>query len=243
MRGTTNIWMMSYRDNTFLESDVYTVGKTSSTSFLSAQTGQPGTTLDDFAYPERAIVISEPMAAKLFGDENPMDKFIRADDRYDFRVTGIMEAVPSNSHFAADYLVSENLNIENRREVYATSCLVRSRRAALHVHLLAEGTASENGDKIARWVDTYEPLQTLAARGVSFSPRLQPLTDIHLRSQLERIWAATVIFGYIYIFTAVAVFIVLIACINFMNLATAQSPPDPKKWPFGKPSGPSGARC
>ena len=103
MRGTTNIWMMSYGDNTFLESDVYTVGKGFFNVFsFPLKQGNPETALDDFAYPERAIVISEPMAAKLFGDENPMDKFIRADDRYDFRVTGIMEAVPSNSHFAAD---------------------------------------------------------------------------------------------------------------------------------------------
>ncbi|MXX02295.1 MAG: FtsX-like permease family protein [Gemmatimonadetes bacterium] len=226
MRGTTNIWMMSYGDNTFLESDVYTVGKGFFNVFsFPLKQGNPETALDDFAYPERAIVISEPMAAKLFGDENPMDKFIRADDRYDFRVTGIMEAVPSNSHFAADYLVSENLNIENRREVYATSWSGAQQGAQHYTYiLLAKGTASgELEDKIARWVDTYVPLQTLAARGVSFSPRLQPLTDIHLRSHLERDMGGNSDIGYIYVFTAVAVFIVLIACINFMNLATAQS--------------------
>ena len=222
MRGTTNIWMMSYGDNSFLESDVYTVGKDFFSIFSFPLTqGNPETALDDYAYPERTIVISEPMAAKLFGDENPMDKFIRADDTYDLRVTGVMKAVPSNSHFSADYLVSENLNIDNRRERYATAWFGSQHYTYI---LLAEGTSSAEVEaKIASWVDTYAPLQLLRVRGVPFSPRLQPLTDIHLRSQLERDMGGHSDIGYIYVFTAVASFIVLIACINFMNLATAQS--------------------
>ena len=59
------------------------------------------------------------MAIKLFGDENPMDKLIRADDEEDLRVTGVMKAVPSNSHFAVDYLVSERLDVGNLGERYA----------------------------------------------------------------------------------------------------------------------------
>ena len=182
MRGTTNIWMMSNGDNTFLESDVYTVGKDflNIFSFPLIQ-GDPETALDDFAHPERTIVISEPIAAKLFGDENPINRFIRADDAYDVRVTGIMEAVPSNSHFTADYLVSENLNVDNRLERYATAWFGAQHYTYI---LLAEGTtAAELEAKTARWVDTYEPLQRLVARGVPFSFRLQPMNDIHLRSQ------------------------------------------------------------
>ena len=236
MRGTTNIWMMSNGDNTFLESDVYTVGKDflNIFSFPLIQ-GDPDTALDDFAHPERTIVISEPMAAKLFGDENPINRFIRADDAYDLRVAGIMETVPSNSHFTADYLVSENLNVDNRRERYATAWFGAQHYTYI---LLAEGTtAAELEVKIARLVDTYEPLQRLAARGVPFNPRLQPMTDIHLRSQLERDMAGNSEIGYIYIFTAVASFIVLIACINFMNLATAQSAARSKEVAIRKTSG------
>ncbi len=222
MRGTTNIWMMAYGDNTFLESDVYTVGKDFFRIFsFPLVQGNPEAALDDYAYPERTVVISETMAVKLFGNENPMDKLIRADDEFDFRVTGIMEAVPSNSHFAADYLVSENLNIENRRERYAADWY-----GAQHYNyiLLAEGTDPVVlEDKIARWADAYEPLQLLKARGSPFNPRLQPMTDIHLRSHLERDMAGNSDISYIYIFSAVAFFIALIACINFMNLATARS--------------------
>ncbi len=167
------------------------------------------------------MVISESIAIKLFGNEDPMGKLIRADDEEDFRVTGIMEAVPSNSHFAASYLVSENLDVGNLGERYATNWF--SARHFTYL-LLAEGTDPvELEDKIASWADGYEPLMRLKARGQPFIPRLQPMTDIHLRSQLEQDMPGNSDVSYIYIFSAVAFFVVLIACINFMNLATAQA--------------------
>ena len=222
MRGTVNIWMMAYKDNTFYERDVYRVSK----DFLSIFSfplvrGNLQTALDDYALSEQTVVISESMANKLFGDEDPMDKLIRADDEEDLRVTGIMKAVPPNSHFAADYLVSEHLDVENRRELFSTNWFGAQHYTYV---LLAEGTdpvALE--DKIARWADTYEPLQPLKAQGLPFDFRLQPVTDIHLRSHLEQDLAGNSDIGYIYVFSVVAFSIVLIACINFMNLATARS--------------------
>ncbi len=69
MRGTVNIWMMAYRDNTFYESDVYRVSK----DFFKIYTfpliqGNPETALDDSENPGQTVVISESMATKLFGD-------------------------------------------------------------------------------------------------------------------------------------------------------------------------------
>lgn len=222
MRGTINIWMMSYNDKGFYESNVYRVSK----DFFDVFTfplvrGNPRTALDDYAHPEQTVVISESMAIKLFGDEDPIDKLIRADDEEDLRVTGIMKDVPANTHFAVDYLVSENLNVNNTRERYATSWF--SANFFTYV-LLSEGTdpiALE--DKIARWADSYEPLMALNERGQPLNLRLQPVTDIHLRSQLEQDMAGNSDISYIYMFSVVAFFVLLIACINFMNLATAQS--------------------
>ncbi|MCY3773222.1 MAG: ABC transporter permease [Gemmatimonadetes bacterium] len=222
MRGTINIWMMNYQDNTFYESDVYRV----STDFFKVFSfplvrGNPQTALDDYAYTEQTVVISESMASKLFGNEDPMDKMIRADDEENLRVTGIMKVIPSNSHFAADYLVCENLDVANRRELFATNWFYA--RHFTYV-LLAEGTDPvELEDKIARWADAYQPLMSLSAQGLIFNLRLQPLTDIHLRSHLEQDMASNSDISYIYVFSIVAFSIVLIACINFMNLATARS--------------------
>ena len=222
MRGTVNIWMMAYGENAFYESDVFRVSKDffQLFSFPLIQ-GNPETALDDYAHSEQTVVISESVAIKLFGDEDPMGKLIRADDEEDLRVTGIMEAVPSNSHFAVDYLVCENLDVGNLGERYATNWF--SARHFTYV-LLTEGTDPvELEDKIARWADAHEPLMRLKARGQPFTPRLQPMTDIHLRSQLEQDMPGNSDVSYIYIFSVVAFFVVLIACINFMNLATARA--------------------
>ncbi len=221
-RGTVNIWMMSYKENGFYESDVYRVSKDFFKVFaFPLLRGNPRTALDDAVHPEQTVVISESMAMKLFGDEDPLDKVILADDEMNLRVTGVMEDVPPNSHFAADYLVSENLDVENLRERYETNWFSSNHFTYV---LLAEGTDPvELEDKIARWASTYEPLESLNMRGLPFRPRLQPVTDIHLRSNLELDMAGRGDISYVYVFSVVAFSVVLIACINFMNLATARS--------------------
>lgn len=221
-RGTINIWMMAYKDTGFYESDVYRASKGVFDVFsFPLVRGNPQTALDDYAHSEQSVVISESMAIKLFGDEDPMDKVIRADDEINLRVTGVMEDVPLNSHFAVDYLVSENLDVENLRERYETNWFSSNHFTYV---LLAEGTDPvELEDKIARWASTYEPLESLNMRGLPFRPRLQPVTDIHLRSNLELDMAGRGDISYVYVFSVVAFSVVLIACINFMNLATARS--------------------
>lgn len=221
-RGTINIWMMAYKDTGFYESDVYRASKGVFDVFsFPLVRGNPQTALDDYAHPEQSVVISESMANKLFGDEDPLDKVILADDEMNLRVTGVMEDVPPNSHFAVDYLVSENLDVENLRERYETNWFSSNHFTYV---LLAEGTDPvELEDKIARWASTYEPLESLNMRGLPFRPRLQPVTDIHLRSNLELDMAGRGDISYVYVFSVVAFSVVLIACINFMNLATARS--------------------
>ncbi len=221
-RGTVNIWMMSYKENGFYESDVYRVSKDFFKVFaFPLLRGNPRTALDDAVHPEQTVVISESMAMKLFGDEDPLAKVILADDEMNLRVTGVMEDVPPNSHFAADYLVSENLDANDRRENYRNNWYSTSHFTYI---LLAEGTDPvELEEKIAGWASTYEPLQFLKLRGSPFNPRLQPVTDIHLRSNLELDIAGQGDIGYVYVFSVVAFSVVLFACINFMNLATARS--------------------
>ena len=218
MRGTVNIWMMSYEDKGFYESDVYRVSKDFFNIFsFPLVRGNPRTALDDAVNTEQTVVLSESMALKLFGDEDPIGKLMRGDDEIDLRVTGVMEDVPPNSHFAVDYLVSEHLEFGSRRELWF-------RGNHFTYILLAEGTDPvELEGKLVRWAQTYEPIKSLNSRGFPFSPRLQPVTDIHLRSNLEQDMAGHSDIDYIYVFSAVAFSIVLIACINFMNLATAQS--------------------
>lgn len=162
------------------------------------------------------IVLTEDMAKKYFGNEDPIGKVVEADPYSDgklmpFRVTGIAKNVPRNSHFHFDFLASYKGLREDTRALsgfyqhYTYALLDRSSSAAsLSPRLL---------DFLRRnWRE--DPWYTIS---------LQPLLDIRLHSGLRSEVEPTGNILYVYIFTAIALSVLVIACINFMNLATARS--------------------
>ncbi|MEJ2636784.1 MAG: ABC transporter permease, partial [Calditrichia bacterium] len=159
-----------------------------------------------------SVVISQKMAQKYFGVENPVGKTIRVDDRLDLQVTAVMQDIPPNSHLKVDFLVPFPLlrefgyAIEGWEGWAFTTYVLLDENA--DYHLVSR--------KIADLAKKYqkEVLATLS---------LQPVPDIHLRS--GGMWGigGTGDIKYVYIFTIVAGFILLLACINFMNLATARA--------------------
>ena len=172
------------------------------------------------------VMLSNEMATKYFGKEDPMDKTIRINlGRYfDFKVTGIFKPLPSNAHFHPDIMMSFNtLNdtliygAENLRtnwgnnsfftyirlpEHYNPNSLIKQFPAFLDRHMTDGGR--------------YKPSQ-----GTSLS--LQKLTDIHLKSHTDYEAEENGDVKRVYVFSAIALFILLIACINYMNLSTARS--------------------
>ena len=185
-----------------------------------------GNTKNPLAEPG-SVVITSPEAKKYFGDENPIGKILKLEN-YDrqFTVTAVMREVPKNSHFHFDLFAST----ESYTAAQGTSWVNSDFFTYL---LLRKGTNVEKLEKkIPAIIDKYMGPQIKNAVGIPYSQfkkdnqitlNLQPLTDIHLRSdftassQLEQGGDIK----YIYIFGAVALFMLLIACINFMNLATA----------------------
>ena len=168
------------------------------------------------------VVVSETMATMIFGNENPMGKVIAVDEIYMFTVTGIMRDMPKNSHFRADFLASFSSLAANG--IYNEPTTIQNMDKTLYTYLLIkEGYTPEDlEDKLPEFPVRHlgERLETL---GVKFRPYLQPLTDIHLHSNLTLEIKANSDIRYVYIFTSVAVFMLLIACVNFMNLSTARS--------------------
>ena len=162
------------------------------------------------------------MAKLIFGNENPMGKTISADDTYMFTVTGIMRDMPENSHLRADFLASFSTLAASG--IYNEPTTIQNMDRTLYTYLLIkEGYASEDlEDKLPQFPVRHlgERLKTL---GMKIIPYLQPLTDIHLHSDLKLELRANSDIRYVYIFTSVAVFMLLIACVNFMNLSTARS--------------------
>ena len=174
--------------------------------------GNPETALSD----PSSIVISERVARKHFGDENPIGKTLSRQSGEVFGVTGVMENLPPNTHFEADIVTWFPERFQDRllfspswRRVQTYSYVVLSRTEA------AGRLEEEISALLAR---NTEP--EVAAK---FTPVLQPITSIHLRSdRILEIQPGGDI-RYVWLFSAVALFVLLVACVNFMNLATAQS--------------------
>ena len=167
-----------------------------------------------------SIVLSQSLAKKYFGDTNPVGETIIMNDRSSLTITGVVEDPPLNSHLGFNCLVSYNtllreLNIEHFGDWGALSTYTYLR---LQEHADLDALDSKLDDFIFR---NFEDLSELES--IQFDLYLQPLADIHLRSNLMAEIGPNSDMGYIYTFGAIAFFALVIACINFMNLATARS--------------------
>lgn len=172
-------------------------------------------------------ILTKKQAEKLFGAMNPIGKFFFLDNqKQPFRVTGIIEEVPKNSHFHFDIFAS----IEGLQEAKSDSWFGGDFFTYL---LLKKGSNYKDLEsKLSYLPKKYMGPAMLEVMGMSFGEftkenqlgfRIFPLTDIHLYSdnsaysQMEQGGDIR----YIYIFSAIALFMLLIACINFMNLSMA----------------------
>jgi putative ABC transport system permease protein len=174
-----------------------------------------------------SIVLTKSAAKRYFGDEDPIGRTLLEDNRNIFTVTGIAEDIPANSHFRFNALASfHSLPWYNITEWF-------SRSAQTYV-LISEKAdpeiLSENlntllyrriGEQLPRFLGIT--LEEFRASGQSYGYDLQPLHTIHLHSNLQGEYQANGSITYVYLFSAIALFILSIACINFMNLSTARS--------------------
>ena len=164
-----------------------------------------------------SIVITEETAAKFFGEEDPINRVIRVDDRGDLKVTGILKDIPKNSSFEFDYLISwkhrRSVNpwvIENEDNWgnYSFQVFVE---LSEHMHL-------------AEVNEAIKPmLQDNGEDDMKSELFLYPLLRWRLHFSFENGEEKGGMIDFVKMFSLIAVFILIIACINFMNLATARS--------------------
>jgi len=163
------------------------------------------------------VVISEDLAETVFGEKDPMGKILTLyslKEHYDLQVTGIMKNVPHNSHFRFDFLVPiEHLRVRAKgNDNWLRTC---------NTYLLLDKNADPEivTDKIQQYTTKLYADRPSSGRRHA----LQPLTSIHLNSDLALELEKNSNLKPSYFLSAVAFLIMLIACINFMNLSTARS--------------------
>ena len=165
------------------------------------------------------MVLTESAAEKYFGTEDPLGKVLKVNNQTDYTVTGVCRDVPQNSHFHFDMLASFETQFAQNRRMENIWLNFNN-----HVYLLLSRDADPAAleAKFPALVEQYMG-KDLKALGGTMRFYLQPLRDIHLHSHLEGELEGNGNILYVYIFAAIALFILIIACINFMNLATARS--------------------
>lgn len=174
------------------------------------------------------VVLTQSTARRYFGNLDPINKTIRCFER-DFNISGICEDVPENSHMKFDLLFKWDDNINGNGR---TNFITFSAHTYLELKPGADPQALEA--KFPNMVDTYAAAQIEQDLGKSWQDYkkagngyryfLQPLTSIHLDpANIEAKMTAGGNINYVYFLISVALLILVIACINFMNLATARS--------------------
>ena len=163
-------------------------------------------------------VITEKTARRYFGSENPLGKVLKFGDGYEYAVTGVIKDIPGNSHLDIDILCSFATWIsQNKPEAEMWGRISFSTYV-----LLAPGTDMKRFTAKMERLTDEKIGNDLKKVGGSLRFFLQPLTRIHLHSNFEMDFSNAGDIRTVYLFSAVAIFILLIACINFINLATAR---------------------
>ena len=188
---------------------------------LKVLKGNPKTALSD----PFSVMLTEETAKKYFGDEDPMNKVIRFNSQFDAKVSGIYEAFPANSHIHPGMLMAFSTLKDSA--VYGEANLRTNwgNNSFLTYLQLPAGYNPANLEKMfPAFLDKHMADQYKGNKPSSLTKlSLQKLTDIHLYSHTDDEEEPPGDITRVYIFSAIALFILLIACINYMNLSTARA--------------------
>jgi putative ABC transport system permease protein len=207
------------RDVVFADSSIFTVFT------IPLIQGNPKKALTD----PFTMVISKRAADKYFPNENPVGQSLIVENKDNYKITGVFENMPSTSHFHYDMLLALVSNPYHKDQQWLSNNFVTFLR------LRPGATAKDLEAKFPKMVDKYAGPQAVAALGNEFTMEkfrasgnkiewtLRPLTDIHLHSDMQAELDVNSDIAYVYLFGSIALFILAIACVNFMNLSTARS--------------------
>jgi putative ABC transport system permease protein len=204
--------LYKYEEKEFFEEDVSYADSTVFDIFTwPLVEGDPGTAL----VRPNSIVLTRSFSERYFGKESPIGKVIQREDNNSYTVTGLMEDIPKTSNYRLSALVSRNSLPEDF-----------GNWGSFHIYtyiLLREGADYKALEaKLPQMYKNYMA-EIFERMGIHIVYELLPVTRIHLHSDFEGEPVAVGNVQFIYIFLAIIVFLLTIASINYMNLATARS--------------------
>jgi putative ABC transport system permease protein len=167
----------------------------------------------------KTIVISRTIASKYFRDEDPVGKMLKIDTTYN-EVTAVMEDCPDNTHYK--FTMLKYLDLDEFTRMGLPMQPWNGWNAMNYIKLRSGTDPKQFEEKIRRLPHQYIN-KVLESRGMEFTLFLQPITDIHLYSNLKWEEAPPGNPTNLYIFSGIGIFILLISCINFINLTIATS--------------------
>src|ERR1700743_1269008 len=220
--GTT---VLHYGDKLFNEKNAFFADENFFSVFsLDVLKGDKRTALND----PYNIMMTEEVAKKYFGNRDPINKTVLLDNtKHEYKVTGIFKPFPSNAHMHPDILMS--FSTLRDTAIYGEKQLETSfSNNAFYTYMLLPKNYNIETirNQLPAFLDKYVHLQNMPPNvktSQATKLTLQKLTDIHLTSHLDDEIEENGDINRVYIFSVIAVFILLIACINYMNLSTARS--------------------
>ena len=165
----------------------------------------------------RSIIITESTAKSLFGDEDPINKFIKVDNENDLKVTGVLKDIPSNSSFQFDFLMTWKF----REQISDWVKRNTTNWGNYSFQVFMELNDPKNREAVESSVKMM--LQEHGETDTKPEYFIYPLLRWRLHGSFENGVESGGRYDYVQMFTVIAIFIIVIACINFMNLATARS--------------------
>jgi len=172
---------------------------------------------DDFGDDPNTVVISKSIATKYFGDSEPVGKIIRFDNKTDLKVTAVIGNVPRKSHFHFNFVMPFSLYAKDNQDKVTSWTWYSD----LYTYVLLRENVDIDSfrNKIKPFIGKYSPDNAARKREV----KIQPISSIHLNSDLSGEMEKNNSVSNIMIISTIALFVLLIACINFINLTTALS--------------------
>ena len=166
-----------------------------------------------------SIVLTESTAKALFGDADPMGKMEKIDNKYNLRVTGIMKDVPKNATLQFNFLMPFSFNEQTQDWMKTARTTYYNNSFQIFVQLKPGVDYAKLAPKIKNIVYNGGPKMRPVKPAVLF----HPVTDWHLYSEFKNGKESGGFIDYVRMFSIIGILVLVIACINFMNLSTARS--------------------